>query len=102
MSNKNQYGNVAGVHTPKTTESILNRLNKDTNLSFDDSSWHNDALDSLFSEKGKVQIYIPNSIKSDQDNGEWGTFSIEVEECQAIEKQTIMEVITFLNELFPA
>jgi len=90
-----------GVHTPKETAKILAQVNKEvTTKDFVDSSWINDACDSLFNgaveESESIYIYIPNK-KQDITK-----FTVAIGEyADPIEEKyfdTVEEVISFLNK----
>jgi hypothetical protein len=66
----NKYNNEVGVHTPKLSLEILNRLKDETGLEFDDTSWHNDAADSLHVVGKNLQIFLPNTSETEADNFE--------------------------------
>lgn len=76
----NQYGKKFGYYTPKKTEKTFNILNEIfPNLNWEDSSWHNDACDSLYLEERRITVYIPNSDKTDLGNEEFNTWAICVD-----------------------
>tara|TARA_R100000935_G_scaffold28816_1_gene49190 strand:- start:739 stop:1035 length:297 start_codon:yes stop_codon:yes gene_type:complete len=72
----NNYGNKFGFHNPQMTEKSINKINKKCCFKFEDSSWHNDLVDSLSNEDNEIIIMLPNSKVTNVDNEEWNTFSL--------------------------
>ncbi len=74
--NKNVYGNVCGVHTPRMTELNKRRLEKATKLEFEDSCWHNDVCDAISNEYLNLQIHLPNSKSENLDEEKYNTYTL--------------------------
>ena len=72
----NNYGNNFGFHNPQMTEKSINKINKECCFKFEDSSWHNDLVDSLLNEENQLQIMLPNAEVTNVDNEEFNTFSL--------------------------
>lgn len=79
----NRYGNIAGVHTPKTTAKYLTRLRLDfPQLKFEDNAWHNDAADNILvtgtTEKDEVSIFMPCKAEG------YPEFNIQIRDDQGV------------------
>lgn len=101
----NEYGNIVGVHTPKSSEIYLNRITQETNLSWVDSSWHNDMCDSIectdkeaVKKMGFNYIYLPNDSDENLDQLKFNSFSIfdDVNE-EHLCTEFIEEIIEFIQ-----
>lgn len=100
-----RYGNQIGYHTVEMTTSCM-KLLQDAGFIVKDTSWHNDAVDSLGVEIGDKLwlVFIANSKNLNPNNDEWNIFTILDDENYGtgegyIEKGTMVEVIAHLNEL---
>jgi hypothetical protein len=58
---------VAGFHNPKETQKLMEQLNKVLPIEMQDSSWHNDACDSVANYKHRIQIFLPNPDEEDMN-----------------------------------
>lgn len=103
MQEVNVYGNEVGVHTPTLSKENKQKIEQATNLKFEDSSWHNDACDSISNDDLKLGVFLPNSDKDDPNECLWDKFSIfwldgeETPDC--FKTFTFDEVVTFINNL---
>jgi hypothetical protein len=103
----NRYKNTFGYHTPNFSEKLFNRINKDTSVEWEDSSWHNDIVDSMSFSKlesgnDEIRIMLPNSIMWEPNDEEFNRFMIVDHMCNTlIDTEDIYEVIDFVNAMFP-
>lgn len=104
----NQYKNNVGFHTPQMSEESFNRFVKECpNANFDDSSWHNDASDSIIhwidEDKGtNIQVWFPNTTSEEVDyETTFNHFAVFMndEPQDTINVLTIDEAIAKVNEL---
>ena len=51
----NNYGNNFGFHNPQMTEKSINKINKECFFKFEDSSWHNDLVDSISNQENRIK-----------------------------------------------
>tara|TARA_R110001592_G_scaffold18431_1_gene76458 strand:+ start:1310 stop:1606 length:297 start_codon:yes stop_codon:yes gene_type:complete len=72
----NNYGNNFGFHNPQMTEKSINKINNECFFKFEDSSWHNDLVDSISNQETELKIMLPNSEVTNEDNEEFNTFSL--------------------------
>lgn len=100
-----RYKSKYGFHTPKQTKKIINIFAKKCAIPFTDSSWHNDAVDSLYYEVScdeeleYLQVYIPNSKEDDVDQEKFNTFTVANSDSVTLfESEDIKKVIKFLNK----
>jgi hypothetical protein len=106
-----RYGEQIGFHSPQMSEDSKIKLDEMCpKAELWDSSWHNDACDSLThnidEDKGDYyQIYLPNSTEDEVDNEcKFNTFTLSLckdfaFERNLIEEGTLEEVAKKLNEL---
>lgn len=48
------------IHATEQSEAFLEMIRTLTNLEFEDTSYGNDCCDSIYNEKHKIQIFMPN------------------------------------------
>jgi len=101
----NRYNNVAGYHNPRKTIKDLSRINALCKHKFVDASWHNDACDNVYNEEHAIYIFIPNSKKSNLDNEEFNTYTVQKDDPvffddneTVFESDNLHEVIKFIND----
>ena len=88
-----------GIHNPELTTGFCNWF-KNEGFELTDTSWHNDATDSI--QIGQFQINLPNSEIADFEQEQFNTFTIslvddfEVDELPEFEKLT--EVRDYLHK----
>lgn len=101
----NAYGNKVGVHSPDMSYRNKKLIEEGTGLVFIDSSWHNDACDSISNVNLDLQIFLPNSEVEDDGVTYLTTFVTSCfSDCDSsrysIDKAfTLEEVIEFIINL---
>ena len=101
----NNYKNEYGCHTPQMTKQIIEYVNEKTSLNWEDSSWHNDLVDSISYGEGEqsYQLMLPNSFINDEDRELFNYFTIlDDNQDTLIMTIDIHEIIEYINkELTP-
>lgn len=88
------------IHSPKTSEKYFEEIQKEIE-GFTDSSWANDACDSIHNEKYDLSVYFPNSDKDDFENEEWSFFVVDIDsglKQKRTSLYSIESVIRFIKE----
>jgi hypothetical protein len=104
----NRYGNKYGYHNPTLTELLFRRIEKEVDVKWIDTSWHNDGSDSMqYTVKFTatpmchefIEVYLPNSTIEDRWTGEYNTFNVLNERRDVLLTTVdIEELIEFLNK----
>lgn len=103
----NRYGNKYGYHNPILTELLFSRIEKEVEANWEDSSWHNDTVDSMHyttwcdgDVHEFIEVYLPNSVVEDWDNEEYNAFTVTNENRDVLLTTTdIKELTEFLNKI---
>ena len=88
------------IHSPKTSEKYFEQIQKEIE-GFTDSSWANDACDSIHKEKYDLSVYFPNSDKDNFENEEWSFFVVDIDsglKQKRTSLYSIESVIRFIKE----
>tara|TARA_R100000995_G_C3433592_1_gene99739 strand:+ start:307 stop:759 length:453 start_codon:yes stop_codon:yes gene_type:complete len=88
------------IHSPKKSEKYFEQIQKEIE-GFTDSSWANDACDSIHNEKYDLSVYFPNSDKDDFENEEWSFFVVDIDsglKQKRTSLYSIESVIRFIKE----
>lgn len=88
------------IHSPKKSEKYFEQIQKEIE-GFTDSSWGNDACDSIHNEKYDLSVYFPNSDKDDFENEEWSFFVVDIDsglKQKRTSLYSIEDVIRFIKE----
>jgi hypothetical protein len=66
------------VHSKDLSEKNAKIINDALGNIFEDSSWHNDACDSIFCEDLDMQIFLPTTtdVNADRSQEEYNTFTV--------------------------
>jgi hypothetical protein len=98
-----RYNTVFGYHTPERSKVYADTINAAMpDLKLTDSSWHNDACDSVSNDE--IKVFFPNVAEGEETgNDDFTKFAIYHESDEyhehAIERKTIEEVIEVLEEI---
>lgn len=88
------------IHSPTKSEKYFEQIQKEIE-GFTDSSWANDACDSIHNEKYDLSVYFPNSDKDDFENEEWSFFVVDIDsglKQKRTSLYSIESVIRFIKE----
>ena len=88
------------IHSPITSQKYFEEIQKELK-GFHDSSWGNDACDSIHNEKYNLSVYFPNSDKDDFENEEWSFFTVDLDIGLAQKRTSlysIESVIAFIKQ----
>jgi hypothetical protein len=90
----NRYNNVVGYYNPKETERVQKKVNSECVLQFDDTSWHNDEVDSLHCELENhtyFALYLPHEEFKEY-------FLTNEVNDELLLTESLEEVINYLNK----
>lgn len=87
----------AGYHTPEMTTRLLKELNEKSPIPFEDSSWHNDQVDSAYNVDYQIHVYFPNSEEDNAEEELFNDFQVETETGEVL-WGSMAQVIAFISE----
>jgi hypothetical protein len=76
---------------------IIKTLERDTELSWDDSSYGNDLTESCYCEEMGIKVLIPNSDIYNFTEEKFNNFQVVIEGYDDPELATIEDVVKYIN-----